>query len=293
MIKEEEQKQLEILKLEFDRGKHRDEMLLKREELEVRKTETLRARWQSPLFLAVVAAIFGLFSNAAVALLNGKSERDLEDKKAEAARIIEALKTGNPDVAAENLKLLVEAGLVTDSASKIQAYLNNRQPGEGAQLPVATAATQAKNYKQREGPIRSIIVHATETPRTDSLDNLVEFYSKSESPGSTHYLIGADGRTVKILDEAYAAIAVGPASDPKFSNQSSISISLVGLSNEGFAEEQVTALENLLVDIARRNHIDVNDIVGHKDVTVPPGRKIDPGPHLDLEKIRAVVRSKL
>lgn len=135
----EEQKSIELLQLEFEREKYHDEIQLKRQELDLRKAEVERARWQSPLTLAVIAAIIGLLSNAVVAWLNGSTQSELEKTKAEAARIIEALKTGDPDVAAENLKLLVEAGLVRESANEIRSYLRSRNPGQGARLPVATA----------------------------------------------------------------------------------------------------------------------------------------------------------
>lgn len=138
---DEEQKSIELQRLEFEREKHRDEIQLKCRELELRAAQERRSSWHSPLFLAVAAAIIGLLSNAVVAWLNGSSQRELEDKKAEAARIIEALKTGDPDVAAENLNLLVEAGLVRESANDIRAYLKKRNPGEGARLPVAVIDT--------------------------------------------------------------------------------------------------------------------------------------------------------
>ena len=40
--------------------------------------------------------------------------RGIEETKAEAARIFEVIKTGNPDQAAKNLKFLVDVGLISD-----------------------------------------------------------------------------------------------------------------------------------------------------------------------------------
>jgi endonuclease G, mitochondrial len=127
---------IERLRLEFEREKHRDELQLRLRELQLKEREAQRSTWHSPLFLAVIAALVGLFSNAVVAVLNGRLQRDLEQQKAEAARVIEALKTGDPDIAAENLQLLVDAKLIRESADDINRYLQTRLEGEGAQLPI-------------------------------------------------------------------------------------------------------------------------------------------------------------
>ncbi len=137
--REDENPEVDRLRLEFDREKHRDDLEFRYKELSLRELKERRAVWHNPLFLALLAAIIGLLSNATVAWFNGRSQRVLEDKKAEAVRILEALRTGDPDVAAENLTLLVEAGLVSEHAAEIRSYLANRQPGEGARLPATTA----------------------------------------------------------------------------------------------------------------------------------------------------------
>jgi secreted trypsin-like serine protease len=61
----------------------------------------------------------------------------LEQSKAEAARILEVVKTNNPDKAATNLKFLIDTGLISDQnvSKQVQAYLDTRKPGEGVTLP--------------------------------------------------------------------------------------------------------------------------------------------------------------
>jgi tetratricopeptide (TPR) repeat protein len=68
-----------------------------------------------------------------------RSTLKLEQTKSKAARILEVVKTTDPDTAAENLKFLVETGLIADSNTRdqIPAYLNKRQPGQGVSLPSA------------------------------------------------------------------------------------------------------------------------------------------------------------
>ena len=56
---------------------------------------------------------------------------------AEAAWILEAIRTGNPDRAADNLEFLLKAGLLDNA--KLECYLKERQPGKGPALPVIGA----------------------------------------------------------------------------------------------------------------------------------------------------------
>ena len=142
---------IERARLDLERERYQEDIDLRKREIELKQTEQERSVFRSPLFLAVIAAVVGLFSNAIVALINGNAQRELEREKAsatrqleegraEAARILEALKTGDPDKAAENLKLLIETDLVEDKAKSISKYLANRTPGEGASLPAPGTA---------------------------------------------------------------------------------------------------------------------------------------------------------
>ena len=117
-------------------------------ELQARIEELRRSRWTSPLVLAVLAAAVAAASNVAVAVFNGAAQRNLEetkdkleaaleDRKAESARILEMIKTDQPDRAAVNLEFLLKAGLITNAQLKadLKQYLTDRKPGQGPSLP--------------------------------------------------------------------------------------------------------------------------------------------------------------
>src|SRR5262245_1520933 len=136
--------------LEFEREKWLAEYELKEREIALKEREASRSRWSSPLVLAIFAAAAAGIGNAAAIWLTGvqqrqleaeKSEqvRSIEEAKAEAARILEVIKTGNdPDKAAANLKFLLDAGLISDTPRRlsIQVFLDTRQAGQGPALPV-------------------------------------------------------------------------------------------------------------------------------------------------------------
>ena len=135
--------------IEFEREKWRGEYELREREIKVKEREASRSRWSSPLVLAVLAAAIAALGNAAAIWLTGRSQHDLEttkaeqtrvleEGKAEAARILEMIKTGDPEKAADNLKFLVDAGLISDADRRknIQNFLAHRPAGKGPALPV-------------------------------------------------------------------------------------------------------------------------------------------------------------
>ncbi|MCA9640424.1 MAG: hypothetical protein KC492_06990 [Myxococcales bacterium] len=134
--------------LELDQRRHEAEVELKQKELELRRAHETKL-WRNPLVLAIAAGIIGLVSNAVVAAVNGSMDRDLEHQKTESKMILEALKTGDPDKAAENLQLLVDTGLVQRHGDRLQNYLKRRSQGGGAVLPVAATA-QAHKVEELE-----------------------------------------------------------------------------------------------------------------------------------------------
>ena len=125
----------------------------RREEIDLKRHELNRSRWINPLVIAIFVAAAAGFTNVGVTLISSQQQSQLEREKAaltlrleqtksEAARILEIVKTNDPDKAAANLKFLIETGLIDDTTtrSNIQAYLDKRQPGQGVSLPSPQAA---------------------------------------------------------------------------------------------------------------------------------------------------------
>jgi hypothetical protein len=147
-LKEREQKfahenNIEREKWTFARNLQEIELSIKEEDLRLRKEELERSRWRSPLVVAILAAAVAALGNAAVALVNGLQGQTLEDTRAESARILEMVKTGSADKAAENLRFLADAGLVTNTArlAAIRHFLETRSPGQGPFLPSSAVAS--------------------------------------------------------------------------------------------------------------------------------------------------------
>lgn len=120
--------------------------LLQEKELVLKEREHASSAWRSPLIVAILAGSVAALGNGGVAYYNGMQQRALEQEKSEQARILEMLKTGDPDKAAANLKFLVDGGLISNEslASGLREYLSTRSQGEGAALA-------------GDGPVKSVI----------------------------------------------------------------------------------------------------------------------------------------
>jgi len=129
-------------KWDVERGFREREVAVKEKELELHRQEQAVSGWRSPLVVAILAATAAAGGNGVVAVVNGRSERDLESQKSESTRILEMIKTGDPDKAAANLEFLLNSGLIDDPgrAQKIKQFLSSRAPGNGPALPTATGS---------------------------------------------------------------------------------------------------------------------------------------------------------
>jgi hypothetical protein len=174
--------ELDRARFEFEREKwHAEQGLRERAqanadaELELRRLEQRQSRWRSPLEVAIFAAAVAAAGNAVVALVNGRLERDLELRKAqdeqllegtkaEATRILEMIKTGDPEAAAVNLTFLVDSGLIDDAArvAKLKEYLANRGTGQGVALPAQNAQYLFEQTPALSGAVKAKLDRALE-----------------------------------------------------------------------------------------------------------------------------------
>lgn len=164
--------QLDLEKWEAEKAMRAQEMALKERDqalreadVSLKRAEHESSRWRNPLVVAILAATVAALGNAVVAYTSGSAQRRLEADKAEQARILEVIKTGNADKAAENLRFLLDAGLITDAdiRSALVHYLSNRKSGSGPALPSPTISkdlgelvskfegTTLKPYKNADG----------------------------------------------------------------------------------------------------------------------------------------------
>ena len=100
---------------------------------------------------------------------------------------------------------------------------------------------------------------------------------------SAHYLIGADGAVIQMVDERMRALHAGAGHWAGITDVNSRSIG-IELDNDGrspFPAPQMAALHRLLPGIMHRWSILPERVIGHSDMA--PDRKADPGPLFDWQ----------
>jgi N-acetyl-anhydromuramyl-L-alanine amidase AmpD len=124
--------------------------------------------------------------------------------------------------------------------------------------------------------VDTIVVHATVF---DTLDEVIQHFSRPETEVSSHYTIDRDGAVVSHVSEDERAWHAGVSrmQDGRSNvNDFSIGIELVNR-NDGkdpFPEAQIQALRDLMKVIITRHPI--RYIIPHYACAEPPGRKSDP-----------------
>jgi hypothetical protein len=145
----------------------------------------------NPIVLAVFAAAIAAAGNAGVAWLNGYEVNRANVSKGEADRILEAIKTNNPDNAATNLSFLIDAGLVESPETKgpIENYLKHRKKGEGATLPAATATAPSPQQTAAITDTPNMQDRGKKVSSTDSIVNVqVLFLNLSHEPAQIFWI---------------------------------------------------------------------------------------------------------
>lgn len=107
---------------------------------------------------------------------------------------------------------------------------------------------------------------------------------------SAHYLIDLDGAVEQLVDEDCRAWHAGVS---EWGGETDINSRSIGieLANRGMGPDyhpfpalQMEALISLIIGIRTRWKITPENIAGHEDIA--PGRKIDPGPKFDWDRLR-------
>lgn len=151
-------------------------------------------------------------------------------------------------------------------------------------------------------PISLVVIHAISLPPGRfGGPGIIELFTNRLDPAgdpyyagiaalrvSAHFLIRRDGELIQFVPcdrrAWHAGISVWHGHEA--CNDFSIGIELEGCDDASFGEAQYLALLRLMRDLRQRYPI--TDVVGHSDIA--PGRKTDPGPCFDWDRMRDSMR---
>jgi hypothetical protein len=125
-------------------------------DLEARQAEITRRileprRNVHALTVAIVGASIAFFSSVVTKYLEGRSSQRIEQGRAEASLILEAVRTGDQDKAIDNLRFFLALGLLTDKDGRMTKQFEER--GVPVLPEPATGATQTQLLVPAIGPL--------------------------------------------------------------------------------------------------------------------------------------------
>jgi N-acetyl-anhydromuramyl-L-alanine amidase AmpD len=170
------------------------------------------------------------------------------------------------------------------------------QPGTGgkpAKPSIRWVGSPNFNNRRRPDDITAITIHST---ANSVLDRVVDWFNNPSAQVSAHYTIGKDGQIVQHVQDMHRAWHAGRSvwKGREGVNDYAIGIELVNLNdgNDPYPEAQHQALVALCSYLADKYNISPDDIMGHLEIALPPGRKSDPRGY-NLDRLRKEVAENL
>lgn len=121
---------------------------------------------------------------------------------------------------------------------------------------------------------KSIVVHTTNGEPKSAFQSEARYLQMSKGVGA-HYLVGKQAQIEQILDLKWGAWHAGKVRDSKYNNSNSIGIEVHFTPEERtWTAEQQYALTWLVQELLKK--YPAAEIVTHRYVAIPAGRKIDP-----------------
>ncbi|MDY7229873.1 peptidoglycan recognition protein family protein [Hyalangium rubrum] len=161
------------------------------------------------------------------------------------------------------------------------------KPGTFTKPPVISAPSP--NYNERGGKdIDSIVLHHT---ASNNGAGDLSWMRNPKSQVSAHYMVDRDGKIYQLVNDQKRAWHAGQGElngVPTDVNGRSIGIEIVndGSGKTPFTEAQMKSLTQLTGYLKQQYNVPMKNIVGHADVAVPRGRKNDPAPNFDWNRLR-------
>ncbi|MCB0191045.1 MAG: N-acetylmuramoyl-L-alanine amidase [Anaerolineae bacterium] len=165
--------------------------------------------------------------------------------------------------------------------------------GKPAKPSIRWVGSPNFNNRRRPDDITAVVIHST---ANSSLSGVISWFNNPSAQVSAHYSIGKDGEIVQHVQDIHRAWHAGRSiwKGRDGCNDYALGIELVNL-NDGrdpYPEAQHQANLALCAYLLDKYNISTNDIMGHLDIAIPPGRKSDPRGY-DLDRLRREVSALL
>lgn len=159
--------------------------------------------------------------------------------------------------------------------------------------PEIVAEVPSPNVNDRPPGTRISCVVLHHTHRQESALATARYFQDPASGVSAHYVVDRDGSVIRCVPDAKRAWHAGVSRFLGVDNVNDFSIG-VEIANRGdnvepYPEAQMAAVVRLVTWLSRRYGIPGERITRHRDVALPPGRKVDPSDNFDFGRVLRAV----
>lgn len=166
-------------------------------------------------------------------------------------------------------------------------------------MQINTDRYNSPNKSKRSHAIDSIILHHT----AGSHPGCSVWLCDPEARASAHYVVTRQGDIYQLVPDYEKAWHAGRgafdvnkdgtiSAAERLWNDRSIGIELEAYSPYTYPDVQIRACDELVYSLCMKYSINANNILGHKEICVPAGRKIDPE-NFDMGLYRTKILVKL
>ncbi|MFB1480746.1 N-acetylmuramoyl-L-alanine amidase [Corallococcus sp. RDP092CA] len=179
------------------------------------------------------------------------------------------------------------AAALKKALAKVSTPTTPTQPGKFTK-PAVISAPSPNSDSRNGADIDTIVLHHT---GTNNGSGDLAWMRNPASKVSAHYMLDRDGKIYQLVGDTKRAWHAGKSElhgVPTDVNARSIGIEIVndGSGKTAFTEAQYKALTQLVGYLKQEYNVPMKNIVGHKDVAVPKGRKDDPASNFDWARLR-------
>jgi N-acetylmuramoyl-L-alanine amidase len=148
------------------------------------------------------------------------------------------------------------------------------------------------NDRPKKSKIESIIIH--HTAPFYSLTRVGYYFQDINSRVSSHYIVGKEGLIIECVNDEKRSWHSGYSSWKGKFNVNDYSIGIEVLNNgdgkDNWTQSQYNSLAKLTAYLIKKYDIKLDNVIGHKDIALPLGRKIDPADNFDWNLFKNKVR---
>ena len=145
------------------------------------------------------------------------------------------------------------------------------------------------NFNERpEGTkISAIVLH--HTAMASDAKRVGKFFARPNAGVSSHYIVDRTGYIVQPVADKHRAWHAGRSTFQGKGNVNNYSIGIeicnLGDSKEPYPEAQYDAIIKLVAHLSHTYQIPLSRITRHRDISIPPGRKIDTSNNFSVPKV--------